>query len=138
MQCSVVSYLEEFQLNVLLEQASLDDLLGHRVSPSKCYPTFPNKLLGAALRMERRPACCVLFDCTPYGSVAAHDVEMQSGSFVGAYPRYELLAADSTAASFDLLTAMNIFVGCLVNESTISHRLTLDRTNQRTRGAEEL
>ena len=136
MQCSVVSYLEEFQLNVLLEQASLDDLLGHRVSPSKCYPTFPNKLLGAAFRMERRPAYCVLFDCAPYGSVAAHDVEMQNGSFVGAYPRYELLAADSTAASFDLLTAMNIF--CLVNESTISHRLTLDRTNQRTRGAEEL
>ena len=33
---------------------------------------------------------------------------MQSVSFAGAYPRYELLAADSTAASFDLLTAMNI------------------------------
>ena len=58
MQCSIVSYLEEYQLNVLLEQAGLDDLLGHRVSARKGYPTFPNKLLGAALRMGQRLDHC--------------------------------------------------------------------------------
>lgn len=33
---------------------------------------------------------------------------MRCASLVGAYPRYELLSADTAAVSFDELTAMNI------------------------------
>ena len=33
---------------------------------------------------------------------------MRSVAMVGPYPRYELLAADTSASSFDELTAMNI------------------------------
>jgi len=64
--------------------------------------------LGAALRLERRPDHCVVFDSTPYASIAAHDVGMQSVNLIGAFPRYELLSADTTSNSFEDLTAMNI------------------------------
>ena len=110
MQCGVVSYLERDQLDVLLQHAGLDNLIARdkRVSFSNGYMTDKDQILGAALRLERRPDHCVVFDSTPYASVAAHDVEMQSVGIIGPYPRYDLLSADATAASFDELTAMNI------------------------------
>jgi hypothetical protein len=65
-------------------------------------------MLGAALRVERRPDHCVVFDSSPESSVAAHDVDMKSVSLIGVYPMYELLSADSTARYLDDLTAMNV------------------------------
>jgi beta-phosphoglucomutase-like phosphatase (HAD superfamily) len=110
MQCAVVSYLDRDQVEILLEQAGLDDLItpDKRVSASNGYVTDNDQLLGAALRVERRPDHCVVFDTTPYASAAAHDVKMQSVSFIGPFPRYDLLSADSTTSSFEEMTAMNI------------------------------
>jgi phosphoglycolate phosphatase-like HAD superfamily hydrolase len=110
MQCAVVSFLERDQVDVLLEYAGLADLFGpdRRVSATDGYGRESQQLLGAALRVERRPDHCVVFDCSPQSSDAAHEDQMQSVCFVGPYPRYELLAADSTAASFSELTAMNV------------------------------
>jgi beta-phosphoglucomutase-like phosphatase (HAD superfamily) len=110
MQCSLVSYLEGYQVETLLKHAGLDHLIPpeNRVSASHGYVTDKDAILGAALRLERRPDLCVVFDTTPQASVAAHDVEMQSVSLIGPYPQYELLSADTTAASFDDLTAMNL------------------------------
>ena len=110
MQCSVVSYLEREQVDTLLELAGLSDLIppDKRISASNGYVTDTDVLLGAALRVERRPDHCVVFDTTPYSSVAAHEVEMQSVCLIGPYPRYELLSADTTTASFDTLSAINI------------------------------
>jgi beta-phosphoglucomutase-like phosphatase (HAD superfamily) len=110
MQCAVVSYLDREQVDTFLELAGVSDLIDtdKRVSASDDYVTDTDMLLGAALRVERRPDHCVLFDTTPYSSVAAHNVEMQSVGLIGPYPRYDLLSADTTAASFDSLTAMNI------------------------------
>jgi beta-phosphoglucomutase-like phosphatase (HAD superfamily) len=106
----VVSYLEREQVDVLLQLAGLDHLIppDKRTSATNGYVTDKDQLLGAALRVERRPDHCVVFDTNPYASVAAHDVEMQSVGLIGPYPRYELLSADTTAATFDDLTAMNI------------------------------
>ena len=110
MQCAVVSYLEREQVDTLLELAGVSELIApdQRVSASNGYVTDTDMLLGAALRVERRPDHCVVFDTTPYSSVAAHEVEMQSVCMIGPYPRYELLSADTTAASFDSLSAVNV------------------------------
>jgi beta-phosphoglucomutase-like phosphatase (HAD superfamily) len=110
MQCAVVSYLEREQVDTLLQLAGLSDLISpdKRISASNGYVTDTDVLLGAALRVERRPDHCVVFDTTPYSSVAAHEVEMQSVCMIGPYPRYELLSADTTTASFDSLSAINI------------------------------
>lgn len=110
MGCSVVSYLEDDQLDALLEFAGLSDLFPReaRVSHSMGYQRDSQQLLGAALRLERRPDHCVVFDTSPYGCAAAHEVEMRSVAIVGPYPRYELMAADASAFSVDELTAMNV------------------------------
>jgi beta-phosphoglucomutase-like phosphatase (HAD superfamily) len=110
MGCGVVSHLEEDQMRILLSFAGLSDVLPHdvRVSHSSGYQRDSQQLLGAALRIERRPDHCVAFDTSPHASVAAHDNDMRSVSLVGPYPRYDLLSADMTATSCDELTAMNI------------------------------
>ena len=110
MKCCVVSYLERYQVDVLLDLAGLSDLFSkdYRVSASDGYGEDNQQLLGAALRCDRRPDHCVAFDTSPYSSIAAHEVDMQSVNIIGVYPRYELLAADTTASSCSELTAMNI------------------------------
>jgi len=110
MQCAIVSHMSREQVDVLLEVSGLSSLVGprQRVTASNNYVREVDQLLGAALRVERRPDHCVVFDSSPQSSVAAHDLEMRSVAVVGAFPRYDLLTADSTAASFDELTAMNI------------------------------
>lgn len=110
MACGVMSYLDEDQVNVFLEQAGLADLItsDKRVSTKNGYNRDSQQMLGSALRLERRPDHCVVFDANPYSSVAAHDVKMQSVAMINPYPRYELLNADTAASSFDDLTAMNI------------------------------
>lgn len=110
MACGVTSYLEQDQVNMLLQYAGLAELFPRDklVSSSQGYDRDSQQMLGVALRIERRPDHCVLFDCSPGANGAAHEAEMRSVSLVGPYPRYELLSADTSAISFDELTAMNI------------------------------
>jgi beta-phosphoglucomutase-like phosphatase (HAD superfamily) len=110
MACGVISYLEQDQMDVLLEQAGLDKFFPRDkcVSAGNGYKLESQQMLGAALRIERRPDHCVVFGPTPESSVAAHDVDMKSVAMVGVYPMYELLNSDSTARYFDELTAMNV------------------------------
>ena len=110
MSCGIVSHFNETQVEALLNFAGLSDLIPPEmwVTYEKAYRTDGDELLGAALRVERRPDHCVLFDCAPSAPLAAHDNDMQCVGIVGPYPRYELLSADMTTASFDELTALNI------------------------------
>jgi beta-phosphoglucomutase-like phosphatase (HAD superfamily) len=110
MSCGVTSHLDEDQVNRLLQYAGLVELFpsDKRVSNSNGYERDSQQMLGGALRIERRPDHCVVFDSSPVANGAAHEAEMRSVSLVGPYPRYELLAADTSAASFDDLTAINI------------------------------
>jgi beta-phosphoglucomutase-like phosphatase (HAD superfamily) len=110
MGCGVESHLEDDQIAILLEHAGLSELLpvDKRVSCEKGYDRDSQQMLGVALRIERRPDHCVVFDSSPYANTAAQEIEMRCVSLVGPYPRYELLSADTSAFSFDELTAMNI------------------------------
>jgi beta-phosphoglucomutase-like phosphatase (HAD superfamily) len=110
MPCCIISYLEKEQVDVLLDQSGLSKFfpVEHRVTGSNGYEIESQQMLGAALRVERRPDHCVVFDSSPESSVAAHDVDMKSVSLIGVYPMYELLSADSTARYLDDLTAMNV------------------------------
>jgi len=110
MGCGVVTHLENDQMKILLEYAGLLELFpdGNRVSYSNGYLLDNQQLLGTSLRIERRPDQCVVFDTSPHASVAAHDFDMTSVAMIGPYPRYELLDADTSAASVTELTATNI------------------------------
>merc|ERR1712238_369538 len=94
----------------LIEFVGLSELLTSdaRVSHSNGYLRESQQLLGVSLRIERRPDQCVIFDTSPFASVAANEFGMRSVALVGPYPRYELMAADTSATSVDEFTAMNI------------------------------
>lgn len=115
MKCCVVSNLEQDQVEILLHYFGLAELFPHRVSSSNGYSTSKDQLLGAALRLERRPDHCVVFDAVPDSPAAA--LTMRSVSLVDPHPRYELVSSDSTVGSLDSLTAMDI------------RRLFTERTN---------
>ncbi|KAL3944608.1 MAG: hypothetical protein SGBAC_001320 [Bacillariaceae sp.] len=110
MGCCVISHLEEDQVNILLEYAGLSSLLpkDKRVTKNQGYDRDSQQMLGASLRIERRPDHCVVFDSSPQANTATQEIDMRSVAMVGPYPRYELLSADTSSFSFDDLTAMNI------------------------------
>jgi len=110
MGCGVVTHLEDDQMKILLEFAGLSELIpsDSRVSHSNGYLRESQQLLGISLRIERRPDQCIVFDTSPFISVAAREFDMRSVALIGPYPRYELMTADTTATSVDELTAMNI------------------------------
>ena len=119
MECGVISHLTRSQMDKLLEYAGIADLIDpeRRVpaasNSGRLFPTVKHyfdsqQMLAAALRVERRPDHCVVIDASPGASLAARSVEMQSVAWIGSFPRYELLQADSTVSRLDELTAMNI------------------------------
>jgi beta-phosphoglucomutase-like phosphatase (HAD superfamily) len=110
MSCGVVSFLERDVVDALLDYAGLSDLISpdKRVTASDGFSREGQQLLAAAIKVERRPDHCALFDATPGSVVEAREVEMKSVGMTGIYPAYELLAADTTARDFNFLTAMNI------------------------------
>uniref|UniRef100_A0A7S3KY64 Uncharacterized protein n=1 Tax=Amphora coffeiformis TaxID=265554 RepID=A0A7S3KY64_9STRA len=110
MKCGVISHLDKDQVAALLKYTKLEDLFSSdvRVSSNNGYKSDSQQMLGAALRLERRPDHCVVFDSSPHASIAAHELDMRSVGLIGSYPRYELLTADTTTAGFQELTAFNI------------------------------
>eukprot|EP00591_Stephanopyxis_turris_P018394 CAMPEP_0195540292 /NCGR_PEP_ID=MMETSP0794_2-20130614/50496_1 /TAXON_ID=515487 /ORGANISM="Stephanopyxis turris, Strain CCMP 815" /LENGTH=1135 /DNA_ID=CAMNT_0040674357 /DNA_START=409 /DNA_END=3816 /DNA_ORIENTATION=- len=107
---SIISHLDKEKLSTILNLTNLSEYfpLDLRVSSNDGYEREMQEFLGAALRLERRPDHCMVFDTTPSSSIAAHDAEMVAVSFMGLYPMYDLCTADLTIAGFEDLTVMNI------------------------------
>jgi len=105
MPCAVVSHLDQEQLDVILETTGLDTIFppDKRVSATNFYASQSQEFLGAALRLERRPDYCAVFDTTPSSAAAAHQVDMQSICRIGSYKNYDLLGADLTFKYFTQL-----------------------------------
>ena len=110
MSCGILSVMERDVVDMLLRQSGFSNLIdpGKRLTASDMYTRNDQELLQAAIRLERRPDHCIIFDPTSQTCVAAREVEMKSVGMTGIYPSYELVAADSTVRDFDSLTAINI------------------------------
>ena len=110
MPCAMISYLERPQVDIILEQTGLANFFPpqQRVTATNAYRGEGNELLGAALRLERRPDHCSVFVSTPLSALAAHDSDMMSVAMIGIYPNYDLLAADMTAKYFYELRTQNL------------------------------
>ena len=114
MPCSIVTYLDSSQLDIVLTKCGLAEYfpIDLRVSSDSSYPSERSQLLGAALRMEQRPDQCIVFDNTPTSAKEAHEIDMKSVSFVNHYARYELLTADLSVGDMrdlDLRSLVKLF-----------------------------
>jgi len=110
MPCAVMSQLDRTKLDSILHATNLDEFFPEdkRVSANCGYNRESQEMLGAALRIQRRPDHCAVFDTSPSSSVSAHDVEMKSVALMGLYARYELNTADLTVSDFDDMSVINI------------------------------
>lgn len=106
---AVTSRLDRAQLDAVLRETELAEHFAEdvRVSADDGYRRETQEMLGAALRVGRRPDHCFVVDATPSSSVAAHDVGMRSLAMVGPYDRYDLTNADLTIRRFDELSVIN-------------------------------
>jgi len=94
----VISHLGRSQLDAILDVTGLTSYFppDMRVSLDERYSDERSELLGAALRLEKHPEKCVVFDNTPSAAETSHEVLMKCVSIVNQYPKYELSAADWT------------------------------------------
>jgi beta-phosphoglucomutase-like phosphatase (HAD superfamily) len=102
MKFAVLSHLGRSQLDAILDVTGLADYFppDMRVTLEERYSDERSELLGGALRVEKLPERCVLFDNAPSAAVEAHEVLMKCVSFVDQYAKYELLAADWTIGEY--------------------------------------
>jgi beta-phosphoglucomutase-like phosphatase (HAD superfamily) len=98
MPYAIMSHLGSSQLEAVLDVTGLAAYFPPEMRVSLCehYSDEPSELLGGALRVEKHPEKCVVFDNTPSAAGTAHEVLMKCVSFVDPYPKYELSAADWT------------------------------------------
>lgn len=96
MPYAIISHLGRSHLDAILDVIGLADYFPPemRVSLDSRYTDERSELLGGALRVERHPENCIVFENTPYSAETAHELLMKCISFVDPYPRYELTAAD--------------------------------------------
>lgn len=96
MPFAIMSHLGRSQLDAVLDVIGLADYFPPemRISLDSRYTDERSELLGGALRVEKHPEKCILFENTPLAAETAHEVLMKCVSFVDPYPRYELNAAD--------------------------------------------
>ena len=107
---AVVSWLDEDLMNKVIEEAGITSFFpdDKKVSSSSQYKSLSQQLLGASLRVERRPDHCVVFSATPQSASIAHDVEMKNIAMVSPYPYYELTTADMTVRDYRSIGMMNL------------------------------
>lgn len=107
---SVITHLDKDLADNILETTEISEYfpVEHRVYGDSRYDSEMQQMLGAALRLDRRPDHCVSFSATPQSAAASHEVDMKNIAIVSPYPYYELTNADSTVRSFEYLSIINI------------------------------
>ena len=102
--------MDDTILNEILKQTGLSETfpLENRISASSIYGKGSQKMLGAALRLERRPDHCIVFGASPQSAVFAHEVEMKNIALVSPYPYFELTTSDMTVRDFKSIGMINL------------------------------
>jgi len=108
--CVVTSQFDDEKLDAILNITALAKHFPkeRRVSGSNGYDGDEQEFLGAALRIQRRPDHCAVFEATPEAARAAHEVEMRSISLMTLYPMYELRTADMVVETFEDLSVVDV------------------------------
>lgn len=70
--------------------------------------SIAHRFLSAAVKLDRKPSKCVVFEDDPRGITAAHNCTMMAVALIGAHPAYDLGQADLAVASFNELSVINL------------------------------
>ncbi|XAR71878.1 Sugar-terminal-phosphatase [Bertholletia excelsa] len=106
--CAVVSSLGRRIMVEALERMGLKKYFQAIVSEEDGMESIAHRFLSAAVKLDRKPSKCVVFEDDPRGVTAAHNCTMMAVALIGAHPAYDLGQADLTVASFHELSVINL------------------------------
>jgi HAD superfamily hydrolase (TIGR01509 family) len=106
--CAVVSSLDRKHMVEALQQMGLDKYFQAIVTEEDGMESIAHRFLSAAVKLDRKPSKCVVFEDDPRGVTAAHNCTMMAVALIGAYRAYDLEQADLAVANFSELSVINL------------------------------
>ncbi|KAG1338973.1 putative 5-amino-6-(5-phospho-D-ribitylamino)uracil phosphatase, chloroplastic [Cocos nucifera] len=105
---AVVSCLDRKDMVEALQRMGLSKYFQAIVSEEDGMESIAHRFLSAAVKLDRKPSKCIVFEDDPRGITAAHNCTMMAVALIGAHPAYELVQADLAVASFSELSVINL------------------------------
>ncbi|KAF7816547.1 5-amino-6-(5-phospho-D-ribitylamino)uracil phosphatase, chloroplastic [Senna tora] len=106
--CAVVSSLDRRNMMEALERMGLKQYFQAIVSEEDGMESIAHRFLSAAVKLDRKPSKCIVFEDDPRGVAATHNCTMMAVALIGAHPAYDLRQADLAVASFGELSVINL------------------------------
>lgn len=106
--CAVVSSLDRRNMIEALERMGLKKYFQAIVTEEDGMESIAHRFLSAAVKLDRKPSKCVVFEDDPRGITAAHNCTMMAVALIGSHPAYDLVQADLAVASFNELSVINL------------------------------
>ncbi|CAN4101469.1 unnamed protein product [Withania somnifera] len=106
--CAVVSSLDRRNMVEALERMGLMKYFQAIVTEEDGMESMAHRFLSAAVKLDRKPSKCVVFEDDPRGIAAAHNCTMMAVALIGALPAYHLGQADLAVGSFSELSVINL------------------------------
>ncbi|XP_026388875.1 5-amino-6-(5-phospho-D-ribitylamino)uracil phosphatase, chloroplastic-like isoform X1 [Papaver somniferum] len=106
--CAIVSCLDRRTLVEALKCLGLTKYFQAIVTEEDGMDSVAHRFLSAAVKLDRKPSKCVVFEDDPRGIVAAHNCTMMAVALIGVHPAYELVQADLAVGSFNELSVINL------------------------------
>ncbi|OMO73794.1 HAD-superfamily hydrolase, subfamily IA, variant 3 [Corchorus olitorius] len=106
--CAVVSGLDRRNMVDALERIGLKKYFQAIVSEEDGMESIAHRFLSAAMKLDRKPSKCVVFEDDPRGIAAAHNCTMMAVALIGAHPAYDLGQADLAVANLNELSVINL------------------------------
>ncbi|TYJ36318.1 hypothetical protein E1A91_A05G299500v1 [Gossypium mustelinum] len=106
--CAVVSSLDRRNMVDALERIGLKKYFQAIISEEDGMESIAHRFLSAAVKLDRKPSKCVVFEDDPRGITAAHNCTMMAVALIGSHPAYDLGQADLAVGSFNELSVINL------------------------------
>lgn len=106
--CAVASSLDRFNLLAALQRMGLYKYFQAVITQEDGMDSMAHRFLSAAVKLDRPPSKCVVFEDDPRGITAAHNCSMKAVALIGSHPAYELTQADLAVSSFSELSVINL------------------------------
>ncbi|KAK1320332.1 hypothetical protein QJS10_CPA03g00969 [Acorus calamus] len=106
--CAIVSSFDRRNMIDALQRMGLTKYFQAVVTEEDGMESIAHRFLSAAVKLDRKPSKCIVFEDDPRGIAAAHNCTMMAVGLIGMHPAYELVQADLTVASFSELSVINL------------------------------
>ncbi|KAM7274811.1 hypothetical protein ACFE04_016677 [Oxalis oulophora] len=106
--CAIASSLDLKTMVEALERMGIKNYFQAMVAEEDDMESMAHRFLSAAMKLDRKPSKCVVFEDDPRGITAAHNCTMMAVALIGPHRAYDLVQADLAVASFNELSVINL------------------------------